>query len=227
MIKAIKDFKVEIDKGRVCRNLGYENGHGPSPSISSLIDEEIDEAYSLIQPSCFYRIMDISRIRRPRVTLLNGTTFSITSEVLSWVLYPCKKAVIFVASIGQGLEERAKQVMDEGHLLKATLLDAIGSEATEKVACHLQERVRELANLDEAEITLRYSPGYCDWNITQQRVLFQAMDSASIGVELTEECLMVPRKSVSGIIGLGWGEKRRLRLSPCQFCTRQDCQNRR
>ena len=227
MVKAIKDFKIEIDKKKVCRNLGYQNGHAPSPSISSLIDEEIDEAYRLIQPSCFYRIMDVSRIRRPRVTLLNGTTFSITSEVLSWVLYPCKKAVIFVASIGKGLEERAKQVMDDGHLLKATLLDAIGSEATEKVTCHLQDRVRELANFYEGEITLRYSPGYCDWDITQQRVLFKAMDSAPIGVELTEECLMVPRKSVSGIIGLGWGEKRRLRLSPCQFCTRQDCQNRR
>jgi hypothetical protein len=227
MVKAIKDFKIEIDKKKVCRNLGYENGHGPSPSISSLIDEEIDEAYSLIQPSCFYRIMDINRVRRPRVTLLNGITYSITSEVLSWVLYPCKKAVIFVASIGKGLEESAKQVMDDGHLLKATVLDAIGSEATEKVAYHLQDRIRELANFYEGEITLRYSPGYCDWDITQQRVLFKAMDSAPIGVELTEECLMVPRKSVSGIIGLGWGEKRRLRLSPCQFCTRQDCQNRR
>ena len=36
MIKAIKDFKIEIDKAKVCRNLGYENGHGPSSSISSL-----------------------------------------------------------------------------------------------------------------------------------------------------------------------------------------------
>jgi hypothetical protein len=227
IVKAIKDFKIEIDKEKVRRNLGYENGHGPSSSISSLIDEEIDEAYSFIQPSCFYQIMDISRIRRPRVTLVNGTTLSITSEVLSWVLYPCKKAVIFVASIGEGLEERAVQLMEEGHLLKATLLDAIGSEATEKVACHLQERVRELANLEEAEITLRYSPGYCDWDITQQRVLFEAMNSAPISVDLTTECLMLPRKSISGIIGLGWGEKRRLRLSPCRFCPRQDCQNRR
>jgi hypothetical protein len=53
------------------------------------------------------------------------------------------------------------------------------------------------------------------------------MDSAAIGVKLTEDCLMVPRKSVSGIIGLGWGEKRRLRFSPCRFCIREDCQNRR
>lgn len=227
MVKAIKDFEIEIDKDKVCRSLGYGNGRGSSSSISSLIDEEIEEAYGFIQPSCSYRIMDIRRVRRPRVTLENGTTTTITSEVLSWVLYPCQQAVIFVASIGQGLEDRVSQLMKDGHMVKATLLDAVGSEAAEKTACHLQERVREFATLGGADITLRYSPGYCDWDITQQSILFEAMDSAPTGVSLSEECVMVPRKSVSGIIGLGWGEKRRLRLSPCQFCTKQDCKNRR
>lgn len=227
MVKAIKSFEIEIDKGKVCRSLGYGNGRGPSSSISSLIDEEIEEAYGFIHPFCSYQLMDIKRVRRPRVTLENGITMTITSEVLSWVLFPCQQAVIFVASIGQDLEERVAQLMKEGEILKPTILDAIGSEAAEKTACHLQEKVRELAASNGAAITLRYSPGYCDWDITQQRVIFEAMNSAHLKVSLNQECLMVPRKSVSGIIGLGWGEKRRLRLSPCQFCTKQDCQNRR
>lgn len=228
MVKATtKSFEIEIDKGNVYRSLGYGNGRSPSSSISSLIDEEIEEAYGFIRPSCSYQLMDIKRIRRPRVTLENGITTTITSEVLSWVLYPCQQAVIFVSSIGHGLEERVSQLMKEGEILKPTILDAIGSEAAEKTACHLQEIVRELATSNGAEITLRYSPGYCDWDITQQRILFEVMDSAPMGVSLNKECLMMPRKSLSGIIGLGWGEKRRLRLSPCQFCTKQDCKNRR
>jgi len=227
MVKAIKNFDIDIDKGKVCHSLGYQNNHKPSPSISSLIDDEIEEAYGFIQPSCSYQLMDIKRVRRPRVILENGITTTITSEVLSWVLYPCKQAVIFVATIGQSLEGRVAQLMEEGQILKPTILDAIGSEAAEKTACHLQERVREFAALSGAEITLRYSPGYCDWDIAQQSILFEAMDSAPNGVSLSEECLMVPLKSVSGIIGLGWGEKRRLRLSPCWFCTKQDCKNRR
>ena len=227
MVKAIKSFKIQIDKDKVCRSLGYcsVNGRGPNSSISSLIDQEIEEAYDLIQPSCSYRIMDIRRVRHPRVTLEEGLV--ITSEVLSWVLLPCQKVVIFVASIGRSLEERVSQLMKEGHILKATILDAIGSEAAEKTICYLQDTIRGVANLDDAEITLRYSPGYCDWDITQQRAIFRAMNSAPLGVNLTRECLMVPRKSVSGVIGLGWSQKRRLRLSPCRFCTKQDCKNRR
>lgn len=225
MVKAIKGFEIEIDKDEVCRYLGYGKDQGPTSSISSLIDEEIEEAYGLIQTSCFYQLMDIKRVRNPRVFLEDG--LRITSEVLSRVLSRCQQAAIFVVNIGRGLEERVAQLMNEGQMLKATILDAIGSEAAEKTACYLQDRVRELANSDGAEITLRYSPGYCDWDITQQRVLFEAMNSAPLGVSLTEECLMVPRKSVSGIIGLGRFEKRRLTHSPCRFCTKTDCQSRR
>jgi hypothetical protein len=225
MVKAISDFEIEIDKDEVCRYLGYREDQGPNSSISSLVDEEIEEAYDLIQPSCFYQLMDIRRVRQPWVILEDGLT--ITSEVLSRVLSHCHQVAIFVANIGQGLEERVAQLMNEERMLKATILDAVGSEAAEKTACYLEDKVRELANSNGAEITLRYSPGYCDWDVTQQRVLFEAMNSAPLGVSLTEECLMVPRKSVSGIIGVGRFEKRWVRYSPCRFCTKVDCPSRR
>jgi cobalamin-dependent methionine synthase I len=134
---------------------------------------------------------------------------------------------IFLATIGSRLEDGVSQLMSKRQILKATILDAVGSEAAEKTACYIEDRVRELASSNGAEITLRYSPGYCDWDITQQRVLFEAMDSAPLGVELTEECLMVPRKSVSGIIGVGRFESKILRFSPCRFCTKRDCPSRR
>jgi len=225
MVKAIRDFEIEIDKDEVCRYLGYGKDQGPNSSISSLIDEEIEEAYGLIQPSCFYQLMDIGRVRHPRVILEDGLT--ITSEVLSLVLSRCQQVAIFVSNIGRGLEHRVARLMQDGQMLKATILDAVGSEAAERTACYLQDIVRELAISNGYDITLRFSPGYCDWDITEQRLLFQAMNSAPLGVNLTEECLMVPRKSVSGIIGLGRSEKRQLRYSPCRLCTKTDCQSRR
>jgi len=227
MVDSMKDFPIELDEKRVYRTLGYSNGHKPKSSIRSLVDEEMVEAYELIHTSCSYQIMDIKRIRRPRVNLVNGTNVTLTSEVLSWALYPCEQAVIFVASIGPALEQRVAQLTSEGYSSKAYILDAIGSEATEKTVCYLQDQVREVAKFDDGETTLRYSPGYCDWDISQQKVLFKAMDSTPTQVNLSDECVMTPQKSVSGIIGLGWNEKHRLRLSPCRFCTRQDCKNRR
>ena len=226
MVRAIKGFEIEVDKNEVCHYLGYREDKRPTPSISSLIDEEMEEAYGLIQTSCFYQFMDIRQVSRPRVILEDGLTM--TSKVLSQVLSHCHQVAIFVVNIGQGLEAKVAQLMNEEQMLKPTILDAVGSEAADKAACYIEDKVRELANSNGAEITLRYSPGYCDWDITQQRVLFQAMDSAPLEVSLTEECLMVPRKSVSGVIGLGRFEERRLfSYSPCCYCTKKDCPSRR
>lgn len=227
MVDCIKDFHIELDANRVYSVLGYCNGHKPKPSIRSMVDTELAEARELIRPSCFYQMMDIKHVRRPRVTLVNGSKVTFTSEVLSWALYPCEQAVLFVASIGPALEQRVAQLTDEGCSGRAYILDTIGSEAVEKTVYYIQDQMREVARLDDGETTLRYSPGYCDWDISQQKTLFKAMDSSPLQVSLSTECLMTPRKSVSGIIGLGWKEKPRLRLSPCRFCSRQDCKNRR
>ena len=129
--------------------------------------------------------------------------------------------------MGNRLEDRVAQLMSEGQMLRATVLDAMGSEAAEKTVGYLQKRVSDFATAEGAAITLRYSPGYCDWDITQQQVLFGAVDSALLAVNLTQECLMVPRKSVSGIIGLGRVEKRLIKRSPCRLCNMMDCQIRR
>lgn len=217
---------IRLARKGVYQRLGY-NRRPPSTAIASLIDEAIMEANDLIQPSFSHQLMDIKQVQRPNITLVNSTEITLSSEVLSWVLKPCKQAVIFVASIGQNLEKRVAQLMDEGHMVKAAMLDATGSEAAEKTVEYLQAQVRKLAKACNAEVTLRYSPGYCDWDIAQQRLLFKAVEPEAAGVMLTQECLMLPRKSISGIIGIGWGDKRRIRLSPCRSCTKQDCPHRR
>jgi hypothetical protein len=105
------------------------------------------------------------------------------------------------------------------------VLDAVGSEAVEEVTCLLEGRLRERAMAGDAKISLRYSPGYCDWDITQQKALFRAFDGNSLRVKLTEGCLMIPRKSVSGIIGIGLDHS--ITLSPCLSCNKKDCPSRR
>ncbi|NIM11635.1 MAG: hypothetical protein GTO45_06040, partial [Candidatus Aminicenantes bacterium] len=54
----------------------------------------------------------------------------------------------------------------------------------------------------EEKTTLRYSPGYCDWPISEQCEIFKILPHETIGVELSEDSFMSPRKSVSGVIGI-------------------------
>jgi Methionine synthase I, cobalamin-binding domain len=136
----------------------------------------------------------------------------------------CSQAAIFLATIGEELEGRVAQLMKEGSMLEALIADSIGSAAVEKVADWFENEIRIMAVEKGDKVGWRYSPGYCDWDIMQQKDLFRVFDSKSIGVNLTSECLMVPRKSISGIMGIG---KFCITSSACRFCNKKDCPTRR
>ena len=227
MIEELKGFEIELKKDDVYQLLGYRAGGQPTASISLLIDEELREARQLIETSSFYQLMDVEDISPPTVVLDSGIRVAVTGKILSWVLSPCQLATVFVSSIGLPLENRVAELAEEGEVLRSYILDAIGSTAANAAASYLRDRIRDIAKSEGAEITFRCSPGYCDWDIAEQRVLFEVMDSAKTGVKLSDECLMTPRKSVSGLIGVGWGDKDRIRLTPCHLCTKTDCPTRR
>jgi len=73
----------------------------------------------------------------------------------------------------------------------------------------------------------RFSPGYCDWGLNQQEKVFKALNGDSAGIRLTKRCLMVPQKSISGIIGIGLAENNVESYNPCDTCKKEDCPGRR
>ena len=62
------------------------------------------------------------------------------------------------------------------------------------------------------------------WPITQQKELFSIFGSVEnlIGVRLTDTCLMIPIKSVSGIFF-----QTETTFETCQLCSRETCIGRR
>lgn len=214
---------ITIEKSSVSRYLGYLRSQNLSASVSSMIDSQIEEAQRLIKPSYSCTIRKVLDAESPRTFIEGPVIF--TSNIITGILSRCHEAAIFVATVGAGLEERVSQLMNKGEMLKAVVLDAVGSAAIEKVACELEENVRRKALAGGAEISRRYSPGYCDWDIKQQKLLFDTLDGDSAGVELTKDCLMTPQKSISGIIGIGFDQA--ITVSSCLSCSKKDCEGRR
>ena len=134
---------------------------------------------------------------------------------------------MFLVTIGNHLEETAYRLAEDGLILQATVLDAIGSVAAERVADFVQDRIGEIANDQGLVISQRFSPGYCDWDLGQQKMVFWAVNGASMGIRLTERCLMIPQKSISGIIGIGPSDGNVEHYNPCNTCDKHDCRGRR
>jgi hypothetical protein len=189
----------------------------------SLVNDYIGNAHQFISPSFSYAVRDIVLVTGNSVIIEYGTIFE--SEVISKLLEKAKKVAVFVLTIGNYLEDAAAQLAQEGLVLQSAVLDAIGSDAVEKLADSVESQISEVAHNQGFTINRRFSPGYCDWNVNQQKMLFQAMKGDYAGIRLTDSCLMIPRKSISGIIGIGPSEIEK--YNPCNTCDKYDCVSRR
>ena len=216
---------IEINRKQVCRYIGYSADYKPPARISSLVDEYVEHAYQLIEPSYSYVIRDIEWIWGSSVFIEGSIIFE--GQVIAQLLAQCHKVMVFLVTIGKHLEETVCRLAEDGLIVQSAVLDAIGSVAAERVADFVQREIGEAASDQGLVISPRFSPGYCDWDIEQQAMLFRAVDGDSTGIRLTEGHLMVPRKSVSGIIGIGPPNGELENYNPCKTCDRHDCRGRR
>jgi hypothetical protein len=219
------DVDIEIDKKQLCHYIGYNDGHKLSTRISSLIDDYAEHAHYLINPVYSYVVKDVEW-SRGSIALIEGSVI-FKSRIIARLLERCSQVAIFVVTIGKYLEETTAQLAKDGLILQATVLDAIGSDAVDKVADFVQDRIKEMVEAQGLVTSQRFSPGYCDWNVGQQQMLFYALNGNTLGIRLTGECLMVPQKSISGIIGIGSSIDDVENYNPCKTCKKQDCPGRR
>jgi hypothetical protein len=97
----------------------------------------------------------------------------------------------------------------------------IGSIAADKTAELIQKELEIRCRQNGLSISDRFSPGYCEWSVSEQKLLFDLFPPKTFGIELTESSLMNPVKSVSGIIGIGKSLSQK--GYQCQWCNDKDC----
>jgi len=213
----------DIDRRRVFRDIGYPPGSEPPARMISLVNEYIENVHQFIAPSFSYVVRDITLVKGNSVLLEDGVIFQ--SGVIARLLERAVKVAVFVLTIGIYLEDTSVRLAHDGLALQAAVLDAIGSDATERLADSIESQISEVAHNQGLTISRRFSPGYCDWDVSQQKMVFQTMKGDCAGVNLTDSHLMLPRKSISGIIGIGnLGVEE---YNPCSTCDKEDCVDRR
>ena len=177
-----------------------------------------------INPRLSYTVREIASTEGGRVMLSDGTILE--SPRLTRTVRGCSRLLCFIATIGPGIENAVQRLSQQYRLTDGYALDTIGSIMIEGVVETFQDMMREKAHMTGKGVTLRFSPGYCDWPITEQKKLFPLIDAGRIGVTLTSSLLMTPRKSISGVFGVG-ADAHNSSYNPCSHCRRRDCPARR
>jgi len=180
------------------------------------IQELIEIAYSLIDPKAIYEVSYVENKNTDTVDI-DGVKF--TSRVLRKNLDKVGRVFPYVVTIGEKLEDRVSSFDD---LTKQYYLDTIATIALSSSERYLENYLKRKYRLGQLS---KMNPGSLeDWPITQQLQLFSILDSVeeSIGVRLTENFLMIPRKSISGIFF-----PTEVMFHSCQLCPREGCVGRK
>ena len=222
-MKFFEDIRVSISKEDVFRLLGRKNGNVPGRTAMRL-NQFIDHAHDLVEARVVCSTRKIEDVGKGTVTLEGGIPFK--SVKLSKSLDKCDSATVFLATIGSNIDVLIKELSNKNRLSDAFIYDAIGSIAVEGAVEEFQNRCDLALSESRNSTTMRFSPGYCDWSIKEQKKLFDLLDSGSAGVSLSPTFLMNPRKSVSGVFGIQPGPAE-TRPNPCTICTKQSCIVRR
>lgn len=189
------------------------------------IHEEFTEVFNkvkeVVQPRAGYTVFHSGEFSLHGSYIICGLEKFNSKKIVTQALGGSDCLYVFVVSIGAEAEKLVKKFMAAADYLRGYCADIIASAYTESCAAWVEKIVRDGAAAAGEECTMRYSPGYCGWDVVEQKKLFSLLPDASCGVQLTESALMLPLKSISGIIGTG---KNVIRDGyQCGICGMNDC----
>ncbi len=146
-------------------------------------------------------------------------------RVIQRQLHGSQAYAFFVCTAGTTYQAYQRRLEADGDMVRAYIADALGSVIAEKCADQMERHLQAQVDKLQWHHTNRFSPGYCGWHVSQQQLLFPLFGGHTCGVRLTDSSLMVPIKSVSGIVGLG-PTVRHLDY-PCGLCDLKQCYKRK
>jgi hypothetical protein len=208
----------------VIRLVGYPSFKELGSDVRIGIEAAVDQCLVKARPACLYKTTPFLRLEGD---LLVGEEVEIRSVQWAHLVKRLREPEViccFVVTTGQELEKAINELQRES-LFDAYLLDSVGSVVTERLTDQLEQHVSGLLGAKGYQTTARFSPGYCDWELSEgQEALFRFLRPESLGVTLTSAGMMIPQKSISAALV---GAREVSLRSPCPFCGKGDCPYRR
>ncbi len=155
--------------------------------------------------------------------------FLIQGKKIGKHLAGCDKVILLSATVGDGIEEMVTKSFQNGEYAKSVLLDAAATTAVEQVADGMEKYLKPLMAAKGYHMRWRFSPGYGDWPLDQQPEMIRTTKCEAFGVHLSSSCMLVPRKSITAIIGLyrGSGKETGKPHTGCSTCPQKNCPSRK
>lgn len=151
------------------------------------------------------------------VTLDCGVRFA--SSDLARHLQGCKYVLALGATLGSRVDITIRR-MSMTSVAEGAAAQAVAAALIESYCNEVQAKI-DLSDIGNLKQRPRFSPGYGNWDLSQQSRMFALLDCKRIGLTLTDGLMMAPSKSVTALIGLS--ESVACVWNKCMTCGNINC----
>jgi hypothetical protein len=197
-----KAIHIDIPEQAVYRRLGYRTGTTQiSPGQKASIEKAFGEAASLIELQGSALVIPVSKHEQGEITLATGDVLK--SAQLSKMLEGEPEVLFMGSTAGSAIMQEIARETSAGDLARAVVLDAVASEMTDKALDWITDCMgAQLRRRGKVVSARRFSAGYGDFGLENQKIMYERLMLGDLGVALTGSFILVPEKSVTAIAGI-------------------------
>jgi hypothetical protein len=198
----LNSIPVSLPRERIYKRLGAR------PQVTKInvqqrkrVEADIEEAAALIDLKGVARKAGIKEKSSSEIVLCGGIT--LPSKHLAALLGDCQQVLFMGAGAGKKIVESIKQNTRTADLSRGVVFDAVASEVVDSALDWMMSYFnQELRRQNRCLTRRRFSAGYGDFLLKNQKVIYNILELEKLGISLTEEYMLVPEKSVTALAGI-------------------------
>ena len=215
--RAFQRSPEELPEKEVWFAMGYRNSV-PDQRIRDMVRKIRDDLVPEATLRYIYQVVEAEKLSSRQVRF-SEKIFNPEGIICSY-LNGMTHALLFIGTAGWEYDKAKEALKVDDDIVADFIADSIGTVLAEMTV----RRIEKDFNGNQT-ISMPYSPGYCNWDIREQHLLFSLFPEKPCGVILTDSSLMTPEKSVSGFFALG--ENLQRQPYHCEICKNTRCYKRR
>ncbi|MCP3889856.1 MAG: hypothetical protein GY702_13425 [Desulfobulbaceae bacterium] len=225
--QALTDVKIEINLDELIAKL--QTG-STRPEIVATAKTTLERVNNIWNPAIVYRWLPIKQSEKEpeKSVIQSDEPVDLDLGHSSIFIKDASYALIAAFSAGDEIEKETQRASDSKEILISFILDLIGLLVLEKAGDMVKEIAEEQARELGWGVSPFLSPGSIHgWELEDQLKLCPLLPLDKIDLQIREDAVLMPFKSLSCLIGIGAGYETTKVGTTCQVCSKNEtCQMR-
>ena len=164
-------------------------------------DRYIHEAQCLIDLKGSFLRLAIDVNDGKNIILAGHISFS--SSKLAVFLSNCRETVFIGATAGNAIMDAIREKSHRQEMTAAVVYDATASEMADAALDWIVDYInRQVRREGKALLPRRFSAGYADFQLENQKTIYEKLQMDKIGVTINAGYILIPEKSVTALSGI-------------------------